>query len=112
MWFSSGGTKSVFHHDDVDNINCLYRGSKTLLFVDYQKYKIKVCTQTQTLQKLYVLIVFNKSMMFSFCSFDWIMLGVDFLELTLTSKSFHKIQGFTIQCCQTTIFHIKNVILF
>lgn len=42
MWFSSGGTKSVFHHDDVDNINCLYSGSKVLLFVDYQKYKNKL----------------------------------------------------------------------
>lgn len=42
MWFSSGGTKSVFHHDDVENINCLYRGSKTLLFVEYQKYKSKL----------------------------------------------------------------------
>ncbi|XP_028412670.1 tRNA wybutosine-synthesizing protein 5-like [Dendronephthya gigantea] len=42
MWFSSGGTKSVFHHDDVDNINCLYRGSKTLLFVEYKKYKSKL----------------------------------------------------------------------
>jgi len=33
MWFSSGGTKSVLHNDDVDNINCLYRGNKTLTFV-------------------------------------------------------------------------------
>lgn len=38
-WFSSGGTKSVIHNDDVDNINCLYRGTKSLLFVDYNKYK-------------------------------------------------------------------------
>lgn len=42
MWFSSGGTKSVFHHDDVENINCLYSGSKTLLFVEYQKYRSKL----------------------------------------------------------------------
>ncbi|XP_052244595.1 tRNA wybutosine-synthesizing protein 5-like [Dreissena polymorpha] len=34
MWFSSGGTKSVVHTDSVDNINCLYRGEKTLYFVD------------------------------------------------------------------------------
>nr|CAB3262759.1 uncharacterized protein LOC100182837 [Phallusia mammillata] len=33
MWMSSGGTKSVVHNDDVDNINCLYRGNKTLIFV-------------------------------------------------------------------------------
>ncbi|XP_065057677.1 uncharacterized protein LOC135685618 isoform X2 [Rhopilema esculentum] len=41
-WFSSGGTKSVLHNDDVDNINCLLRGKKQLLFIDYNKYKSKV----------------------------------------------------------------------
>ena len=41
-WFSSGGTKSVLHNDDVDNINCLLRGKKQLLFIDYNKYKTKV----------------------------------------------------------------------
>nr|XP_006813823.1 PREDICTED: uncharacterized protein LOC102806697 [Saccoglossus kowalevskii] len=39
MWFSSGGTKSVLHNDDVDNINCLYRGRKELLFIDFLKYR-------------------------------------------------------------------------
>lgn len=43
MWFSSGGTKSVLHNDDVDNINCLFSGTKELLFIDYKKYKGKVC---------------------------------------------------------------------
>lgn len=38
-WFSSGGTKSVVHNDDVDNINCLYRGRKELLFIEYNKNK-------------------------------------------------------------------------
>ncbi|XP_077973055.1 uncharacterized protein LOC120337694 [Styela clava] len=33
-WFSSGGTKSVLHNDDVDNLNCLYRGNKTLVFLN------------------------------------------------------------------------------
>lgn len=42
MWFSSGGTKSVVHNDDVDNINCLFSGTKELLFMDYKKYKGKV----------------------------------------------------------------------
>ncbi|KAL9969293.1 hypothetical protein ACROYT_G021492 [Oculina patagonica] len=42
MWFSSGGTKSVLHNDDVDNINCLFSGTKELLFIDYKKYKGKV----------------------------------------------------------------------
>lgn len=51
MWFSSGGTKSVFHHDDVENINCLYRGSKTLLFVEYQKYKSKVSAYAACVEK-------------------------------------------------------------
>eukprot|EP00794_Sanderia_malayensis_P000341 gene341-974_t len=41
-WFSSGGTKSVLHNDDVDNINCLFRGSKQLMFINYDKYKSKV----------------------------------------------------------------------
>ena len=41
-WFSSGGTKSVVHNDDVDNINCLFRGKKQLMFMDYEKYKTKV----------------------------------------------------------------------
>ena len=37
MWFSSGGTSSVLHNDNVDNINCLFSGSKDLYMVD------KVC---------------------------------------------------------------------
>ena len=28
MWFSSGGTKSVLHNDDADNINCILSGKK------------------------------------------------------------------------------------
>ncbi|XP_078604682.1 bifunctional peptidase and (3S)-lysyl hydroxylase Jmjd7-like [Branchiostoma floridae x Branchiostoma japonicum] len=42
MWFSSGGTKSVLHNDDVDNINCLYDGKKELVFISYQRYRHKV----------------------------------------------------------------------
>ena len=34
MWFSSGGTKSVLHFDAVDNINCLFSGSKQLFLID------------------------------------------------------------------------------
>jgi len=30
MWFSSGGTKSVLHFDNSENINCLFDGSKEL----------------------------------------------------------------------------------
>lgn len=26
MWFSSGGTKSVWHYDDYENLNCLIAG--------------------------------------------------------------------------------------
>ena len=46
MWFSSGGTKSVLHNDDVDNINCLFSGTKELLFIDYKKYNKKVGQST------------------------------------------------------------------
>ncbi|CAH1271383.1 JMJD7 [Branchiostoma lanceolatum] len=42
MWFSSGGTKSVLHNDDVDNINCLYDGKKELVFISFQRYRDKV----------------------------------------------------------------------
>ncbi|XP_046562648.1 bifunctional peptidase and arginyl-hydroxylase JMJD5-like [Haliotis rubra] len=36
-WFSSGGTKSVLHMDEFDNINCLLDGTKDLVFYD-KKY--------------------------------------------------------------------------
>jgi len=41
-WMSSGGTKSVLHQDDLDNINCLFRGEKDLLFINPIKYGSKV----------------------------------------------------------------------
>ena len=34
VWFSSGGTKSVLHYDAVDNINCLFDGTKELLLIN------------------------------------------------------------------------------
>ena len=34
MWFSSGGTKSVLHNDDFENINCLFDGFKEILLID------------------------------------------------------------------------------
>ena len=37
MWFSSGGTKSVLHNDQIDNINCLFSGEKELYMVDKVK---------------------------------------------------------------------------
>ncbi|XP_077977793.1 uncharacterized protein LOC144433363 [Glandiceps talaboti] len=42
MWFSSGGTKSVLHFDAVDNINCVYSGSKEIYLIDPAKYADKV----------------------------------------------------------------------
>lgn len=39
---STGGTKSVLHNDDLDNINCLLRGKKELLFINPDKYGDKV----------------------------------------------------------------------
>ncbi|PAA74413.1 hypothetical protein BOX15_Mlig029500g1 [Macrostomum lignano] len=38
VWFSSGGTSSVIHHDAYENINCLYRGRKKLVFLNTTKY--------------------------------------------------------------------------
>ena len=55
MWFSSGGTKSVLHNDDVDNINCLFSGTKELLFIDYKKYKKQVCYDSHFVFLLVVL---------------------------------------------------------
>ena len=43
MWFSSGGTKSVLHNDDVDNINCLYDGEKRLVMIDkVREYEVYI----------------------------------------------------------------------
>jgi hypothetical protein len=30
VWMSSGGTKSVVHYDDADNLNCLISGQKRM----------------------------------------------------------------------------------
>jgi lysine-specific demethylase 8 len=42
IWFSNGGTKTILHHDDVENINCVYSGRKEVLMIEYPKYKDKV----------------------------------------------------------------------
>ena len=42
MWFSSGGTKSVIHNDDVDTINCVFSGSKEFIFMNITKYRNQV----------------------------------------------------------------------
>ncbi|XP_072035561.1 jmjC domain-containing protein A-like [Amphiura filiformis] len=42
MWFSSGGTKSVIHNDDVENINCIFSGSKEFLFMNVTKYRNQI----------------------------------------------------------------------
>jgi len=34
MWFSSGGTKSVLHNDEDDNINCLFSGTKDFHLIE------------------------------------------------------------------------------
>ena len=39
MWFSNGGTKSVAHVDDLDNILCVFEGTKKIVLVDSFKYK-------------------------------------------------------------------------
>ncbi len=54
MWFSSGGTKSVIHNDDVNNINCIFSGSKEFLFMNITKYRnqVKQINLVNTLLKL------------------------------------------------------------
>lgn len=42
LWFSSGGTKSVAHTDDYENILCVISGIKELVMVDYNKFKLVV----------------------------------------------------------------------
>ena len=34
VWFSSGGTSSVLHTDDMENINCMLDGHKDIVFID------------------------------------------------------------------------------
>jgi len=38
MWMGAGGSKSVIHYDDQDNINCMISGRKRFLFM-HPKYK-------------------------------------------------------------------------
>ena len=38
MWFSSGGTKSVTHTDDYENILCILDGVKNLVMADSYKH--------------------------------------------------------------------------
>jgi hypothetical protein len=42
MWFSSGGTKSVVHTDDYENVLCVLDGKKELVLVDSYKHKKEV----------------------------------------------------------------------
>ncbi|XP_038054912.1 lysine-specific demethylase 8-like [Patiria miniata] len=42
LWFSSGGTKSHVHTDYVDIINCLFRGQKDFLLVNYTRYREQI----------------------------------------------------------------------
>ena len=37
MWMSSGGTTSGLHTDEVDNINCLFDGTKQMVMIDKVK---------------------------------------------------------------------------
>merc|ERR1719502_610719 len=38
MWVGRGGSKSVIHYDDQDNINCIFSGYKRFVFM-HPKYK-------------------------------------------------------------------------
>lgn len=41
LWFSSGGTKSVLHLDEMENFNCLLDGTKDLVIVD-RKFQAEI----------------------------------------------------------------------
>lgn len=57
LWFSSGGTKSVTHTDDYENILCVFAGTKELVMVDYQKHRLMINVRI----KLYDLNIFNNN---------------------------------------------------
>ncbi|XP_063694921.1 bifunctional peptidase and (3S)-lysyl hydroxylase JMJD7-like [Bolinopsis microptera] len=40
MWFSSGGTKSVWHYDDYENLNCLIKGKKQLILANRSEMEL------------------------------------------------------------------------
>lgn len=42
VWMSSGGTKSVVHYDDADNLNCLISGQKRMGELQLQLYEVYV----------------------------------------------------------------------
>jgi Cupin-like domain len=42
MWMSSGGTSSVVHTDEYENIICVFDGRKTFVMVDPSRYRQKV----------------------------------------------------------------------
>lgn len=49
MWFSSGGTKSVLHNDDGENINCVLSGNKEFFMADRVCTVSRDCCQNMTL---------------------------------------------------------------
>lgn len=51
LWFSSGGTKSVTHTDDYENILCLLTGTKELVMVDYAKHRHTINVTTFVFSK-------------------------------------------------------------
>ena len=42
MWFSSGGSKSVWHNDAYENLNCLFRGTKEFIMANRSEGREKV----------------------------------------------------------------------
>ena len=57
VWFSSGGTKSVLHYDAVDNINCLFDGTKELLMINkvdllYRSFDDRARSETKCCSRL------------------------------------------------------------
>ena len=47
MWMSSGGTTSGLHTDEIDNINCLFDGTKQMVMIDKVKYRLIIIQQEE-----------------------------------------------------------------
>lgn len=73
MWFSSGGTKSVLHFDSVENINCLFSGSKKFIMID------KVCTPL--ISTIFYTISFSLELIPVYCILRFFLLSHSILWL-------------------------------
>merc|ERR1712176_1732012 len=52
LWMGKGGSKSVIHYDDQDNINCMFAGRKRFVFM-HPRYKKKFEAHPNTKKNLF-----------------------------------------------------------